>query len=79
MSFHVPNETHKVLIRKENGEKNLLLPRLPEEEKKKKKIRAVVFEPRKDLFLRPTNLFFPLARRVALGLSKLKKKIFIME
>ena len=66
MAFHVPNESHKGMIRrkKKNGEKNLLLSRQPEE----KNVRAVVFEPGKDLFLRPSNLFFPLARKAALGL-----------
>ena len=33
VAFHVPNESHKVMIRKKNGEKNLLLSRQPEEKK----------------------------------------------
>lgn len=73
MAFHVPNESHKAMLRKENGGKKLP-PFL--DGKKQKKIRAVVFEPRQDLFLRSSNLFFPLARKAALGLLLKKFLIF---
>lgn len=33
VAFHVPNESHKGMIRKKNGENNLLLSRQPEEKK----------------------------------------------
>lgn len=38
VAFHVPNESHKGMIRKKNGEKNLLLSRQPEEKKKSEQL-----------------------------------------